>query len=311
MPGPYGPRHFIFFKEVAMLRSRKVLFLLVPALVLYLGLFIYPAIQALWVSLHKWTGFTSKMEFVGLRNFRELVRDGMYWQSLLTTLKILLIGGGAVFFLAFLFTFFLTSGIKGKKVFRAIIFYPNVVAPIALATFWSFLYNPRFGLINGLLRLVGLDAFIRTWTGPDLVFWAVLVALVWTYVGFYMVMLLSGVEKIPQDYFDVAHIAGANRVQIFFRVTVPLIWDVLVIAIVLWIITAIKLFEFLFAFTGGVTAPKALWSNAVYMFILTFGRRMAIYRMGYGTTVAITMLVLVVVLTGVTRLFMRRDKVEF
>ena len=92
---------------------------------------------------------------------------------------------------------------------------------------------------------------------------------------------------------------------------IPLIWDVLVIAVVLWIISSIKLFEFLFAFSGGVAAPKVLWTNAVYMYILTFGRRVAIYRMGYGTTVAISMLILVIIFTGIARFVMKREKVEF
>jgi ABC-type sugar transport system permease subunit len=296
-----------------MKKRKRILILLIPALVLYLGLFIYPAVRAFWVSLHTWTGFTTEMEFVGLKNFARLIRDDIYWMSLLTTLKVIFIGGTAIFLLAFLFTFFLTSGIKGKKIYRAIIFYPNVVAPIALATFWSFLYNPRFGLINGLFRLVGLESLTQTWTGPDLIFWAVLVALIWTYVGFFMVILLSGTEKIPPDYFDVARIAGANRMQIFFRVTVPLVWDVLVIAIVLWIIISVKMFEFLFAFGGGggIAAPMPLWTNAVYMFVLTFGRRVTIYKIGYGTTVAVTMLFLVIVLSGIARLLLRRERVEF
>ena len=296
-----------------MQKRKRILILLIPALVLYLGLFIFPALQAFWVSLHKWTGFTAEMEYVGLKNFSALLHDQIYWMSLLTTLKVIFIGGTLIFLLAFVFTFFLTSGIRGRKIYRAIIFYPNVVAPIALATFWSFLYNPRFGLINGMMRLLGLESWTQTWTGPDLIFWSVLAALVWTYVGFFMVILLSGTEKIPPDYFDVAKIAGANRLQIFFRVTIPLVWDVLVIAVVLWIIISIKMFEFLFAFagSGGIAAPMPLWTNAVYMFVLTFGRRVAIYKIGYGTTVAITMLILVVILSGVARLLMRRERVEF
>lgn len=294
-----------------MRTRRRIVWLLVPALLLYLGLFIYPSVRALWVSLHSWTGFTAKMEWVGLANFKELLRDDLYWRTFLTTLKIIFIGGGVIFLLAFLFTFFLTSGIRGKKVYRAIIFYPNVVAPIALATFWGFIYNPRFGLLNGLLRSLGLESWTQTWTGPNLVFWSIMVALVWTYVGFYMVMLLSGVDKIPPDFYDAARIAGASRAQIFFRIVIPLIWDVLVIAIVLWIIISIKMFEFMFAFSGGLAAPMEIWTNALYMFMLTFGQRVAIYRMGYGTAVAVTMLFMVIVFSGFARLLMRREKVEF
>jgi raffinose/stachyose/melibiose transport system permease protein len=90
-----------------------------------------------------------------------------------------------------------------------------------------------------------------------------------------------------------------------------MIWDVLVIAIVLWIIISIKMFDFMFAFSGGLAAPMEIWTNALYMFMLTFGQRVAIYRMGYGTTVAVTMLILVVVLAGIARLAMRREKVEY
>jgi ABC-type sugar transport system permease subunit len=294
-----------------MRNRRRIVLLLVPALILYLGLFIYPAVRALWVALHNWTGFTVKMEWVGLANFAELIRDDVYWRSFVITLKFIFLGGAGIFFLAFLFTFFLTSGIQGKKVYRAIIFYPNVVAPIALATFWGFIYNPRFGLLNGLLRSLGLESWTQTWTGPDLVFWSILAALIWTYVGFYMVMLMSGVDKIPPDFYDAARIAGASRPQIFFRIVIPLIWDVLVIAIVLWIIISIKMFEFMFAFSGGLSAPKEVWTNALYMFMLTFGQRVAIYRMGYGTAVAVTMLFMVIVFSGVVRLLMRREKVEF
>lgn len=293
------------------MKQRKILILLVPALVLYGGFFIYPAIQAFWVSFHKWSGFTQKMEFIGLANYIELFKDDLYWKTLVTTLKIVFIGGGGIFLFALIFTFFLSSGIKGKKIFRAIIFYPNVVAPIALATFWSFLYNPRFGLINGFLRSIRLDSLTQTWTGPQLIFWSVLIALIWTYVGFFMVILLSGVDKIPSDFYDAARIDGASRLQIFLKIIVPLIWDVLVIAVVLWIIISIKMFEFLFAFSGGIAAPKAIWTNAVYMYMLTFGRRVAIYRMGYGTTVAVSMLLLIMILGGIARLIMRREKLEF
>jgi ABC-type sugar transport system permease subunit len=294
-----------------MLRRKGILILMIPALALYLALFIYPAVQSFWVSLHEWSGFTAQMKWVGLANYKELLHDDLFWMTLGTTMKILFIGGVLIFVLSFLFTFFLSAGIKGKKIFRAVIFYPNVVAPIALATFWSFLYNPRFGLINGVLRSLGLEVLTQTWTGPDLIFWSVLVSLVWTYVGFFLVIISSGVEKIPADYYDAAKIAGATRVQMFFKVTIPLTWDVLMVSVVLWIITAVKMFEFLFAFSGGISAPKPLWSNAVYMFVLSFGRRVAIFRLGYGTTVSVTLLVLIVVFTGIARLAMRRERVEF
>jgi ABC-type sugar transport system permease subunit len=294
-----------------VLKRKRILFFIIPALMLYLAFFIYPAIQALYVSLNKWSGFSAEMKFIGLGNFRELLNDQIFWNTLKNTMLILFVGGAVIFILAFLFTAFFTSGIKGKKFFRAIIFYPNVVAPIALATFWGFIYSPRFGLINEFLRLIHLDSLAKTWTGPDLIFWSVLIALIWTYVGFYMILLLSGAEKIPQSLYDVGKIEGANRFQMFFKVTIPLIWDVLVVAVVLWIIGAIKLFEFLFAFSGGTRVPQQIWTNSVYMFLLSFGKRTAIFRLGYGTAVAVTLLILIIIFTGIARIIMRRERVEY
>lgn len=294
-----------------MLKRKRILFFIIPALMLYLAFFIYPAIRALYVSLNKWSGFSAEMKFIGLDNFKELLNDQIFWNTLKNTMLILFVGGAVIFILAFLFTAFFTSGIKGKKFFRAVIFYPNVVAPIALATFWGFIYSPRFGLINEFLRFIHLDSLTKTWTGPDLVFWSVLIALIWTYVGFYMILLLSGAEKIPQSLYDVGKIEGANRFQMFFKVTVPLIWDVLVVAVVLWIIGAIKLFEFLFAFSGGTRVPQQIWTNAVYMFLLSFGKRTAIFRLGYGTAVAVTLLILIIIFTGITRIIMRRERIEY
>jgi ABC-type sugar transport system permease subunit len=139
----------------------------------------------------------------------------------------------------------------------------------------------------------------------------VLIALIWTYVGFYFIILLSGADKIPQDLYEVAKIEGANRFQTFFKVTVPLIWDVLVIGIVLWIIGAIKLFEFLFSFSGGTMVPQQIWTNAVYMFLVSFGKRIPMFKLGYGTAIAVTLLLLIIILTGIARLVTRRERIEY
>ncbi|RPI47461.1 MAG: sugar ABC transporter permease, partial [Chloroflexi bacterium] len=141
-----------------MQRERRKLILpfLAPAVIIYLVFFIYPAVQALWVSLHDWSGFTPQMDYVGLANFEEMLRDDIYRDVLLQTLGLLVIGGILTFGLSLFFTALLSSGVRGRRFFRAVIFSPNVVAMIALTTLWSFVYNPRFGLLNGLIRGLGL-----------------------------------------------------------------------------------------------------------------------------------------------------------
>lgn len=292
-------------------RQSIILPFLLPAGLVYLVFFVYPTIRALIVSLYDWSGFTPSGTFIGLENFRELLRDEVYWGTLRNTLAFVFVGGIFVFGIAFLFTGILSSGIRGKKFFRSVIFFPNIVASVALATLWAFIYNQNFGLINSFFRLIGAkDLSMTTWTGPGLILWSVMVAIVWINVGFYMVLLLAGVDKISPELFDAAKVEGANQFKIFTQITIPLLWDVLTVAVVLWGIGALKLFEFVYAFAG-IRPPRDIWTTSVYMYILAFGKRDAVFRMGYGTAVAVTLLVLVVIFVLIARRLMYREAIEF
>jgi ABC-type sugar transport system permease subunit len=292
-------------------RQSIILPFLLPAGLVYLVFFVYTTIRALIVSLYDWSGFTPSGTFIGLDNFRELLKDEVYWESLGNTVGILVIGGILIFGVAFLFTGLISSGIRGKRLFRAVIFFPNIVASVALATLWAFIYNQNFGLINSFFRLIGAkELSMTTWTGPDLILWSVLVAVVWINVGFYLVLLLSGVDKISPELFDAAKVEGANQFNIFTKITIPLLWDVLTVGVVLWGIAALKLFEFVYAFAG-IRPPRDIWTTSVYMYILAFGKRDAVFRMGYGTAIAVTLLVLVIVFVVVARRLMYREAIEY
>jgi ABC-type sugar transport system permease subunit len=293
-------------------RRKLIIPFLAPALIVYLVFFIYPTVQALWVSLHDWSGFTPDMAYVGLANFQELLRDKVYQQVLLQSLGLLVLGGILTFALSLFFTGLLGTGVRGRRFFRAVIFSPNVVAMIALTTLWSFVYNPRFGMLNGLLKAIGLDKLARTaWMGPDLVYWSVLVAVVWIYVGFYGILFMAGADKIPQSLYDAAIVEGAGRVQMFFKVTLPLMWDVVAVGLVLWIIDALMQFEFYYAVSGAFP-PIKIWTIPIYVFVLAFGKRNPIFRMGYGTAVAVSLLVFVIIFVLITRTILRRrEAIEF
>jgi ABC-type sugar transport system permease subunit len=276
-------------------RRKLIIPFLAPALIVYLVFFIYPAVQALWVSLHDWSGFTPEMTYLGLGNFEEMIQDKTYRQVLLQSLGLLVFGGILTFALSLFFTGLLASGFRGRRFFRAVIFSPNVVAMIALTTLWGFVYNPRFGMLNGLLRGIGLEKLGSTaWMGPDLVYWSVLVAVVWIYVGFYTILFMAGADKIPQSLYDAAIVEGANQLQMFFKVT-----------------DALMQFEFYYAISGAFP-PIKIWTIPIYVFVLAFGKRNPIFRMGYGTAVAVSLLIFVVVFVIFSRLILRRrEVVEF
>jgi len=314
-----------------MYKGRRLLIVtfLAPACVLYVIFFVWPASQSLYLSLFKWSGFEAEKAYVGLGNFRELLdiidagfdsqfpflhltfRDQLFWYSVRNTLTNVFLGGVITFGLAFVLTALLSSGIRGKKFFRAVIFAPNVVAMIALSQLWGRIYNPRHGLLRNLLSMLGLEDLAATpWLGPDYVLIAALVAMCWIWVGFNLVLLLSAVEQIPQDMFDAAKVDGANTFQMFTKITIPLVWDVLSIAVINFGITALKVFEFPYIIKG-LQAPKEVTTMAIRNYVVGFGRRDPIYRLGYASAIAVIMQVLVIVLILVFGRLFRRERVEY
>jgi len=294
-------------------KGRRIIVIpfLLPALIFYGYLFVYPAFQALWVSLHSWSGFTPQMDFIGLQNFVELTKDPIFHTALRNTALIMLAGGVLTFVLTFLFVGIVSRrGIKGKSLWRAVLFFPNVVPPVALGVLWGFIYNYDFGILNAFLRLVGLDSLVRTWLDIAHVVPSILIMMAWAYMGFYVVMMLAGIDKIPPDYYEAAVVEGAGEWQIFFRVTVPLLWDVVVVAITLWVIGALKTFDIVYVMTEGGPA-NASKTIAIQLYEMAFGFRAPIFRMGYATAMGVVLLILVIVGVGVVRVLTRRESVEY
>jgi ABC-type sugar transport system permease subunit len=295
------------------LKARKglIFLFLLPASLLYGIFFLLPAVQAFRYSFYSWSGFSDSETFIGLGNYAEILGDKIFWLSLKNTLLILLVGGIIVFLLAFVLTVALNSGIKGKKFFRSMIFLPNIIATIALTTLWAYIYNPTFGLIKVTAEALGLEKISQIlWTAPDKIFWSVLVAMIWIQAGYYLILIMAGVDKIPKEYYEAAQLEGATQFQMFRKITITLIWDVLSVAIVLYSIGALKVFEFPYAFNGQ-SVPPELYTVGIYLYIMGFGKRIPIYRLGYATAIGVMLLLTVILIVIILRRVLRRDVIEY
>lgn len=292
-------------------RSAIILFLL-PASLLYLAFFLIPTIWAFYYSLFDWSGFTSQMEFIGLENFTRIFKDQIFWKSFGNTLKILFVGGIATFVLSFLLASMMNSGIKGKSFFRALIFLPNVISTIAVTTIWAFVvYSPRSGVLPKLFEAIGWESAANyLWNSPNHVFWSMLIAIVWVSVGYYVILLLAGMDRIPKEYYEVADLEGANGFTKFFHITLPLMWDVVVVSVVLWSISAIKVFEFPFAYMGAGEDPN-LYTIGVYLYVMGFGKRQPIYQLGYATAIGVMMLIFVILVSLLVQRLMKRENYQY
>ncbi|MDB5659432.1 MAG: binding--dependent transport system inner rane component family protein [Cypionkella sp.] len=293
------------------MRRRMVIIFLAPAVLLYLFFVLAPAAASFYLSLFQTSGFGETPRWVGFGNYIKLFSDPVFWLSITNMALILTVGGVAIFGLAFLFTILINSGIWGKKLFRALIFMPNVIAVVALSTFWSFIYMPRYGMLSNIFKYIGFDqAAAISWTAPENIIWSMLIGLVWISTGFFTILILAGADKIPTDMYEAARIEGAGPVQMFRMITVPMIWDVIAITMVLWVIEAIKMMEFPFAF-GGPTPVQSLLTPSIYLFIMGFGFRQPVYELGYATAIGVCMFLFTVVAVLILTWATRRDRVEF
>ena len=289
-----------------------ILTFILPVAIVYTILFIYPSARAFYVSLQDWNGFTSQMHFIGMANFRELMHDSLFLQSIRLTFYYMLIGGVLVIGLALFLSALLATNIKGKKFLRAGIFFPAVINVVAIAILWIFIYNAKFGLLNNILISIGLERFIQSWTSDANISKAMLPILVWTYCGYFCVILLSGLDRVPPDLVEAARIDGAGEIKIFFKVKLPLIKNILGTAVILWIIDCIKEFGLFFAWNGSGAAPQlGLTNMAVRMYITAFGKRNTTFRMGYATAMGVVMFLLVGILVPLAYSIFNKDKYEY
>lgn len=283
---------------------------LLPAFLVYTLLVVIPAVWAIWVSLHDWSGFGKNMVYVGFGNYVEMSRDPIFWGALERTGLIAIAGGIGVFALAMLFSVVLQQKIVGKRFFRALIFFPVIVPGVGVGLIWQFIYNNDWGPLSNLLKLFGLGALDTVWLGPSNIITSLTVAIVWAYVGYYMVILSAGIDKIPVSHFEAAKLDGASQWQQFFYVTLPMTWDVVVVALILWAIGSLKIFDIIVATMFPAPQPST-YTLAVYIWTEAFGGYTPVFRLGYGTAMGVVLLVLVLLAYGIIRLVSRRAAIEY
>jgi len=296
-----------------VIRSRRRLALpfILPALLLYVAFCVYPAIDALWLSLHSWQGAGTPFTYIGLGNFTKLTTDPVFWLSTRNSLLIVVGVGVAIFVFGFLFTAVLRT-MRSRKTLRAILFLPSVVPPVALGIIWAMILAPDFGIVNPVLRAIGLGRLSALWLSPGIIFYTIMVAMVWINTGFYTTIILSGQDRIPADYYDLAQVEGAEKFQQFWYVTLPMMWDVVSVASILWVISGIKAFDFVYAFSlQGSFVPQAVWTMGINVYMTALASRIPVYQLGYGSAIGIMMIVIVAVLVLFLRRVMRREAVEY
>lgn len=288
--------------------------LIVSFLALPIGLYslfvLLPYFSAMYFAFTRWSGLSANIRFNGANNFIKLWRDEKFWNALTHNGIALLVLPPVIIGLALFFSFLFTQGLKLSRFFRITFFFPQVMSVVVVSVMWSFIYHPTIGLLNALLTAIGLDQFTSfPWLGDrGTVFGAVLAMVVWQSVGFYMVLFVAGMQSIPNDYYEAAKIDGASAWEMFWNVTVPLLWDTIRTAIIFLAIAAMDLFAQVTVMTNGTGGPsRAADVVPTYLYSTAFSDG----QFGYATAMGLVLLVLVLALSIISLRFTAREAFEY
>ena len=283
-----------------------------PCALTLLIMYLYPVARTIFMSffaIESVTADVGSWSFYGLGNYGRIFGSATFMTSLSNMLKIWLVGGILVLTIALLFAVILTSGIRFKKFFRAAIYLPNVISAVALATMWiQYVYNQDYGLLNNMLEMVGLEGV--KWLGTDMKFWAMLFAFVFGAVGYYMLIFISGIERIPQDLYEAATIDGANKIQQFFRITLPLLKGIIKTDLTFWSINTITFFLWSKMFSP-ITSEASTIVPVVYLYDTVFGSTGNTERdAGAGAAVGVVLALFVGAVYLITSKLLKDDDLE-
>jgi raffinose/stachyose/melibiose transport system permease protein len=262
-----------------------------------------------YYSLYQWRGMSEARTFVGLENWQQLSSDPVILECLWHNLALVAVAVLIEIPLAFAIALVLARArVFGRSLYRTAYFFPVVLSITVAGVLWSWVYNPQYGLLNEGLRAIGLDQLAQPWLGDSkLVMPAVLLVTVWRFTGFYIIVFMAALESIPQDIYDVATLDGTNLWQLGVHVLVPMLREVIIVAIAIAITASIKRFDLIYIMTmgGPVHASELL---ATYMYKKAF----LSFDMGYASTIAFFLFLLTLALVVIQLQSMRSEEaVEF
>ena len=260
-----------------------------PTMLGLLSLNFWPILNTVWQSLCKTGDFGRGNEFVGLKNYIDVIQTGEFWGSLFNTFKYAIIEVPFSIALALVLAVLLNRKMRGRAVYRTVFFMPMVAAPAAVAMVWKWLYNQQYGLLNHVTNSQ------TAWISDANIAWiSIGIIGVWSILGYNMVLLIGGLQEIPHDYYEASSIDGATGITQFFKITVPLLSPTLFFIIQTRIIGALQQFDLIYMVMDDSNPAMSSVQTVVplfYRYAFTYGNK------GYGSAIVILLLFVILALT--------------
>jgi raffinose/stachyose/melibiose transport system permease protein len=287
--------------------GRWSMLLWVAPAVLLLAVFVYyPVVDNLRLSLFRWNAFSTRETWVGLDNYVNLTADPVFWGALFNNIAyavvsvIFQVGGGLVLAAV------LEELIRGrwKDFFRTVYFIPAVLSLTITGLLFQFMYNPQIGLVNGLLGALHLDAWQHSWLGESATaIWSIIAMSQWQSIGYVMVLFIVAMQRIPRELYEAAYIDGATRTQAFRRITVPLVREMTMLAMIITVSGAFLVFNEVQVMTAG-GPNNSSHTLGTWLYKSAFFND----QMGYAAAIAVVIFVITLG-ASIIQLFLGRGKV--
>jgi len=270
-----------------------------PTLVIMLAVTIYPFLFSLYLSFHKWdlsAGMAAPIEFVGFKNYLSVLTDPAFWKIMQNTVFFVTVAVGLEFSIGLGLALLLDRDIPGIRVYRLLCALPVMMTPILMGILWTYMYKEDFGIINYFLSLVGVGKV--AWQGdPTIAMFACIFVDVWQWTPFMMLVILAGLKSLPAAPFEAASIDGANRWQIFRKLTLPFLKPVIAVSLAIRIMDAFRVFDVIWQLTQGGPG-QATETIAIYIYRQSF----RYFHMGLGAAASyIALIVVAIVCTIIIR----------
>ncbi|MER6136855.1 sugar ABC transporter permease [Streptomyces sp. NPDC001815] len=274
-----------------------------PALLLFAFVVLIPSTRGVYYAFTDWDGLDPRFSFVGLGNFADMFDDADAMQAIRHTLLIAVAITVVQNALGLALALGVNAAIKSRNLLRVFLFAPAVITPIVTAYLWRNLLGPE-GAVNSLLGAAGLGGLQQDWLGsPRLALWSVVAVIVWQFAGYSMVIFLAGLQSVPRQIHEAAEIDGAGPVRRFWSVTRPLLAPAFTINLMLSIIGGIKLFDQVYALTGGGPGHATdTISTLIYKDAFTLG------EFGYSIALAVVLTIIVAVASTGQYLVLSRNE---
>lgn len=289
-------------KKRASSTKRATIIFLVPACIFLLVFIVYPIIYSIRLSTFEWNGIGLNKVFIGLGNWKELLSDAVFRKALLNNIVIMVLSIMIQLPIGMLLATFLDFGGRKLNIFKVIWFIPMLMSSVAIGYLFRYALDANTGIITGISKLLG-GGSIDLLGNPKTALLTITVAICWQFIPFYMIYFLASYTNIPSDLYEAAIIDGATKSQYFWKVALPIMKPAIKSAIVLSMVGSLKYFDLIYVMTGGGPGSSSELM-ATYMYKNAFASQ----RMGYGSTIATGMFIIITVISLFTIKVLNREE---